>query len=151
MSVRKALHDPIADQLTKMGKFTMVDMWKAQITPSRNTFAPGFPAAFVSIGSIKWEDGNNNAKEGQTTINVYLFFDKYGDTFETAVDKEESFQIMETLETAAEKIHWLEGKVFTEMTQTDEADLTERYGRPAYMISFSTLVYKRIKPQVHVY
>ena len=151
MSVRKKIHDPIAAQLTNMETFTMVDMWKAQLTPSKNSFKAGFPAAFISIGNIAWEDGINNAKEGSVTVNVYLFFDKYGDTFEGAIDKEESFSIMETMETAGEKIHWLEGEAFAEITQTAEVDLTERYGRPAYMLSFSTLVYKQIKPTVHVY
>ena len=151
MSVRKKIHDLIAAQLTSMETFTMVDMWKAQLTPSENSFEAGFPVAFISIGNITWGDGIYNAKEGSVTVNVYLFFDEYGDTFESATEEEESFSIMETMETAGEKIHWLEGEAFSEITQTAEVDLTERYGRAAYMLSFSTLVYKQIKPTVHVY
>ena len=150
MSVRKAVHDAVAGQLELQSVYTMVDMWKAQITPTKNKFAPGFPAAFVSIKNIKWEDMTLDQKQGNVAIQIYLFFDKYGDTFEKATDKEKSFEIMDMMEESSEKIHWLQENIFSELTQTGEEDLTEQYGRPVYRLTFETLVYKQIRENIHV-
>lgn len=150
MSVRKAIHDQIAQRLTAQNVYECVDMWKAQIKPNENKFVAGFPCAFVSVKNIVWDDLTFGFKEGTTTIEVFIFFNLYGDTFETATDKDASMAIIDVVEDAAETIHWLVGQPFSEITQTNEEDLTERYGRPAYKITFNTLVYKQINPTPHV-
>ena len=76
MSLRKEIHDLISGRLTAQAAYQLVDMWKAQITPTKSKLVEGFPAAFVSIGAINWQDMTLGVKEGAVTIDVYLFFNK---------------------------------------------------------------------------
>ena len=150
MSLRKEIHDLISARLTAQAVYEVVDMWKAQITPTKDNLVQGYPAAFISIGAINWQDMTLGVKECAVTIDVYLFFNKYGDTFDGATDREDSFAIIDTVEASAEAIHWLTDNDIMEITQTGETDLTERYGRPAFKLTFTTTAYKQINPKVHV-
>jgi hypothetical protein len=71
-------------------------------------------------------------------------FDIFGDTFEGATDKDTSFEIIDTVEAVANGLHWIEESPFKELTQVGEEDLTERYERPVFKLTFETLVYKQV-------
>lgn len=145
MSLRKIIHDAIAAKLDVHTEWT--DVWKAQVGVKDNKekqYPFNFPAGFVSIKRIVWQDMTLNAKEGTVDIEVFVFFNKFGDTFEGATDKDNSFADIDTVETIADDLHWLEDSPFKELTQTAEEDLTERYERPAWKLTFQTIVYKQV-------
>lgn len=146
MSLRKIIHDAIATKINATA-VQWVDVWKAQVgskDAKELQYPFPFPASFISIKRITWEDMTGDAKEGTVEIDVYLFFEKFGDTFEGATDKDDSFADIDLVETIADDLHWIEDSPFKELTQTAEEDLTDRYERPAHKLSFQTIVYKQV-------
>lgn len=148
--MRKELHNAFAAKLDSNAQVKWADMWKNQVTKARNKYPFNYPATFVSIRSVPWQDMTFNVKEGTATVDVYIFFDKYGDTFEGASDKANSLLMLDLLDTLANDLHWLTGESFGETTQIGEEDLTDRYDRPAHRLTFQCQVGKRITPTVHV-
>lgn len=147
MSIRKTIYNSIVTKLKASSdyKFEWLDLWKAQVgTKKEEQYPFNFLAGFISINRINWEDMLEDVKEGTTTIEVFLFFNKYGDTFDGADDKETSLQILDTVDTIANDLHWLETDPFKELTQIAEEDLTTAYNRPAYKLTFETIIYKQI-------
>lgn len=148
MSIRKIIHDAITTELNKPAyDLKWVDMWKGQFGAKDNKekqYPYNFPAAFVSVKNIAWLDEVNDAKTGEVSIDVWLIFKKFGDTFEGASDRDDSLAIIDTIEAVADGLHWIEDSPFKELTQTLEEDLTERYDQPVFKLTFSTLVYKQV-------
>ncbi len=148
MSIRKIIHNAITTELNKDEYgLEWVDMWKAQFgakDAKEKQYPYNFPAAFVSIKNIVWEDEVNDNKTGAVSIDIWLIFEIFGDTFEGASDKDTSFEIIDTVEAVADGLHWIEESPFKELTQISEEDLTERYERPVFKLSFETLVYKQV-------
>lgn len=145
MSIRKLIHDPMATIVEQQTQWT--DVWKAQVGANdikEKQYPFNFPAGFISIGRIQWEDMTLNVQEGNVLIDVYLFFNKFGDTFEGATDKEDSFADIDVVETIADELQWLEGSPFKELTLVIEEDLAERYNRPGWKLTFKTIVYKQV-------
>jgi len=147
MSIRKIIYESICTKLKASNQYTFewLDLWKAQVGTNKEKQYPfNFLAGFISINRINWQDMVGDVKEGTTTIEVYLFFDKYGDTFDGADDQTTSLEILDTVDQVAEDLHWLETDPFKELTQISEEDLTTAYDRPAYRLTFETIIYKQV-------
>jgi len=153
MSIRKIIHDAIVGELNrevddvKVYDLKWIDMWKAQFgakDDKEKQYPYNFPAAFISVKNIAWIDEVIDNKTGTVTIDVWLVFNKFGDTFEGATDKDDSFAIIDLVESIADGLHWIEDSPFKELTQISEEDLTERYERPVYKLTFQTIVYKQV-------
>ena len=150
MSVRKEIYNTISAKLKELKIFDWIDLYKGQLTNKNDSYPTGFPAAFISIGRIKWDDMTMGIKEGNGLIKIYLFFNKGGDTFVDAKDKDDSLLILDTQDNVIEELEGIENNCFTPLSQTDEEDVTEGYQRPAYIITFETIAYKRIKKPNYV-
>ena len=148
MSIRKVIHDAVTTEMNKpVYGLKWVDMFKGQFGANddkEKQYPYNLPAGFVSVKNIVWEDEVNDAKTGTVTVDVWLVFNIFGDTFEGATDKNKSFEIIDTVEAVADGLHWIEDSPFKELTQRSEEDLTERYNRPVFKLSFETLVYKQV-------
>jgi len=148
MSIRKILHDAIATKLNQEENgIQWVDLWKGQVGNNDKKelqYPFPFPAGFISVKNTAWIDEVLDAKTGNVRIEVLIFFEKYGDTFEGATDKETSFEIIDTVDQVADQLHWIEDSPFKELTQIGDEDMTERYNRPAYKLIFETIVYKQV-------
>ncbi len=149
MSVRKEIHNLISAKLETLDLYHWIDMYKGQMN-NKESYPTGFPCAFVSIGSIKYEDMTLGIKEGNLILDIYIFFEKGGDTFNSAADKENSLTILDTVDETIEELENFKGGLFTELSQNGEEDLTERYKRPAFKISFEATIYKRMKNNDYV-
>lgn len=149
--MKKELHNAIAANVDAQPFVKWTDMWKNQVTKLRNKYPFNYPAAFISIRNIPWQDMTFNVKQGTATIDIYVFFDLWQDTFEGASDKNDSMAILDQLETVANDLHWLENDfIISELTQIGEEDLTDRYERPAHRLTFACEVRKQITPAIHV-
>lgn len=152
--IRSKAYLTINEKLKELNTFKTSDLWKGQVTTSATIKSNPvvYPASFVSIGAIQWEDMTMNIQEGKLKIMLYLFFNKYGDTFDGASDQLDSLEILDTLNDVVEKTQWLSAENhFTELTQTNEQDVTERYGRPAYILTFEADCYNKLKLPNYVY
>lgn len=153
MKLRKELYLKISKQLEGVEKIQHVDLWKSQLPKktSDNSYPFGFPAAFISIADIDWEDMTQAVQEGQVNVSIYIFFERGGDTFDTAIDKEQSLAVLDTITNIIDKVQWLSSDNFRPLCQNSEADVTSRFGRPAYMITFNTTGYNQLKTPHHVF
>lgn len=142
MSIRKIIHNAIE---TKLKTFNpkWIDVWKAQVG-KKESYPFNFPAFFISTKRIAWGDMTLDVKEGNVQIEIWLFFNKYADTFEGAEDQNSSFDDIETVENITDALQWTEGEPFSEMTLIVEEDLSGAYERPAFKLTFETIVYKKI-------
>lgn len=140
MSTRKEVYNKISNKLSELNYFEWIDLFKGQIT-SKEDYPTGFPCVFISIGTIQYENMTSAMREGKNQIEIYLFFEKGGDTFFTADDKNKSLEILDIVTSVSDNLAFLEGDCFTQLELTGEEDLTERYQRPAYKLSFTTLIY----------
>ena len=146
-SIRTVIYKAIKTKLKASNAYNMewIDIWKAQVGTSKEKKYPfNFPAAFISTRRINWSDMVGNVKEGTTQIEVFLFFDKYQDTFDGATDEDDSLLINDTVEQVANDLHWIETDPFKELTEVADEDLTTAYNRPAFKLTFETIIYKQI-------
>ena len=144
MPLRKDLYIAVSEKLDSLKRFEWIDLYKGQLDNKDEAYPTGFPCAFVSVSRIQFEDMTLNAQEGRVQVDVWLFFNKGGDTFVDAADKAESLDIIDTTDEVVAAIQWLDGDCFTPMQQIADEDLTERFKRPAYKLSFSTLTYTKL-------
>lgn len=143
MSIRKIIHNALEGKIKATSKFNWIDVWKAQVGKAES-YPFNFPAAFISTKRITWQDMVMNVQEGKVEIDVWLFFEEFGDTFEGATDKDTSFEDIETVELIANDLQWTEEDPFKELTLIAEEDISERYQRPAFKLTFETILYKQI-------
>ncbi len=140
MNTRKEIYQKVSEKLSSLAHFNWIDLYKGQLNSNEDS-PTGFPCAFISIGAIEHQNMTNGIREGRSTIELFLFFEKGGDTFFTAQDKETSLSILNIVTNVADNLEYLEGDCFTALELFQETDLTERYQRPAYKLSFTTLTY----------
>lgn len=150
MSVRIEIYNKVSAKLKELDFMEWIDLFKGQMTNKNDSYPTGFPCSFVSIGRINYEDMTMGIKEGRLILDIYVFFNKGGDTFIGAEDKDTSLEILNQIDSVIETIEGLLGEFFTEINQSGEEDLTQSYQRPAYKLSFDTLIYKRIKKPDYV-
>lgn len=149
MNARKELYEAVSERLTTLNLFKWIDLYKGQLNSNEDN-PTGFPCAFVSVGTVAYQNMTVGNREGTNTIEVFLFFEKGGDTFYSAVDKANTLAILDNLSLVSDHLEHLEGDCFTALELTQETDLTERYQRPAYKLSFSTLIYNHNKNHGYV-
>ena len=150
MSLRKDLYLAVSNQLDQLKRFDWIDLYKAQLDNKNEHYPTGFPCAFISISRIQYEDMTMNAQEGRVQIDVWLFFNKGGDTFMDAADKNDSLEILDITDEVVVAIQWLQGECFTPMQQTGDEDLTEQFKRPAFKLSFTTETYTKLTHPFYV-
>ena len=91
-----------------------------------------------------------NVQEGRVQVSVYLFFERGGDTFEGAADRDSSLEILDTLDKVVGAVQWLQGDQWSPLTQIADEDLTDQYQRPVYRLSFTTLTYYELEKPNYV-
>lgn len=134
----------------RTGLIEWIDLWKKQEPRSTEAYPYNYPAAFVQIGKINWKDMTFNYKEGRVSFSVTLFFEKLGDTFHGASDREVSLHILDTLDACEEALQWMHGDAIKEVSLMSQEDLTDQYDRPAYRITYETMIYERYKKDNYV-
>lgn len=156
MSVKKEIYLATSGKINELKEtakagssstFKTIDLWKAQVGAGGNDKdSVVYPAAFVSIANIAWEDMTLNIQEGTARVSIYLFFSRHGDTFVGAKDLLDSLKILDIIQQVVEKIQWVyKDNFFTELTQTGDQDVTDRYKRPACILTFEAQAYNKLK------
>lgn len=146
MSIRKELYNKTVEKLDSLSMYQTIDLNKGQINNPQKNYPISYPAALISIDQINWQDMTFNTQEGNVILNVYLFFERFGDTFKGASDKENSLEILDQIHTTAQSLQWLYSEnYFTELNLISEEDLTQNFDRPAFKISFSTNCFQKLK------
>lgn len=140
MNARKEVYNKTSSKLAELEHFIWIDLYKGQLNSNEDP-PTGFPCAFVSVGNIEYQNMNHGMREGKSLVEVFVFFEKGGDTFVGAHDKENSLSILDIITNVSDHLEFLEGECFTPFELEAEADLSEQYKRPAYKLSFTTLVY----------
>lgn len=152
MNVRKEAYLTLVKKLEELNSYKTIDLWKSQVNNPKESNPIVYPAAFVSIEAINWNDGTLNIKEGELTLNIYLFYNRGSDTFSTATDLHSSLKILDDVQETINGLQWIyKENCFTELTLTREQDVTERFKRPAFVLTFNANCFQTLKNPDYVY
>ena len=151
MTPRKELFIAIKNTLKTIPQLEYVDLYRKQFENDGKDFGQYYTAALIRISSIKYETMTEQNQEGNTVIDV-LFYCKDGwmDQHNQTTDPGDGLIEIDLLDTIAEKLQFLQGEQFQPLQQTD--DETEENSMDAmmsYRQSFSTRIYRRLKPKYH--
>jgi len=150
MNVRKEIYKTLSPVINGITAIEWVDLWKAQMNRPKEHYPFGFPAVFIGINNISYQDMTLGTKEGRAQIDLYVFFDKYGDTFAGADDQDNSLLILDTLDEIVQTVEDTEGGLFTGLKLSGDEDVSTRYNRPAYILKFECLIYNPVKADEYV-
>lgn len=145
MSVRKDVYNSIASELEALGKFNLVDLYKGQFDEENITNIPRYPAAFISINNIEYQDMSMDIQEGNLIVDVYVFFDRNDEISLEEPNRENSLEILTVLDDVVNALQKTYGEFFTSLSQITDQDLTPTYKNPSFKISFSSMVFKRLE------
>lgn len=145
MSTRKEIYLKLSQVLSEMEVYTHIDLYKAQLDNPNDSVPFCMPAAFISINSIDYESMPFATKEQKAQIDILLFFDVGGDTFNGAADQQNTLDLMDIVERTKIVLDCLQWSHFSPLELITDQDLTQRYQRPAYKISFTTVLFNRLK------
>lgn len=145
MSVRIEIFESLSSKLKDMNFFKIIDIYKGQFSEEDANSISSYPAAYVSISNIEYEETTVDFVEGNATIDIYVFFRQFENTDILDKNKPSTLEMLKIMDDIVDELHGTSGKFFSELSQNAEEDLSFRYGKPAFRMSFSTGIVKRIE------
>lgn len=145
MSVRVEIFNELSSRLDGMNFFQIIDIYKGQFSDEDANGISHFPAAYVSISRIDYEEMTVDFIEGRAVVDVYVFFRQFDNTDILDKNKPSSIDILNIMDEIVDELHGATGNFFSELSQTAEEDLSFIYGKPAFKVSFSTEIRKRVE------
>ena len=149
MTPRKELFTAIKNALKTIPQLEYVDLYRKQFENDGKDFGQYYTSALIRISSIKYETMTEQNQEGNTVIDV-LFYCKDGwmDQHNKTTDPGDGLIEIDLLDTIAEKLQFLHGDQFKPLQQTeDETEENSMDAMMSYRQSFSTRIYRRLKPK----
>ena len=151
MTPRKELFLAIKNALMTIPQLEYVDLYRRQFENNGKDFPQYWTAALIRISSIKYETMTEQNQEGNTLVDV-IFYCKDGwlDQHSATTDPEGGLIEIDLLDAIAEKLQFLQGSQFKPLQQTeDETEESSMEAVMSYRQSFSTRIYRRLKPKYH--
>ncbi|WP_442265884.1 hypothetical protein ACSIGC_16545 [Tenacibaculum sp. ZS6-P6] len=145
MSVRVEIFNELSSRLENMNFFQIIDIYKGQFSDEEANGITNFPAVYISISKIDYEEMTVDFIEGRAVVDVYVFFKQFNNTDILDKNKPSSLEILTIMDETVDKLHGATGSFFSELSQTGEEDLSFIYEKPAFKISFSTEIRKRVE------
>lgn len=138
MSVRKIVKNAFIARLQDTGYYHWIDLWRGQMNGQNKGYPASFPAAYIEISNVNYIDRTMNLTEGDCTVNIYLFFHIGTDTFAGAKDAPLYDAILDSITQTTDALQWMQEETFPDgFTLVSETDISERYNRPAFMLTFT--------------
>lgn len=145
MSVRKEIYEILSNKLNTLNYFQIIDIYKGQFNDENANNINVFPAVYISIGNISYEEAVLDFVEGVAQVDVFVFFKKFEDTSVGANNQADSLAILSIMDTIVDELQGSYGSFFTELSQVSEEDLSFTYGKPVFKVSFSTNIIKKVE------
>jgi len=144
MSVRIEIYETLSQKLADLNYFEIIDIYKGQFSDEEANRISHFPCTFVTINSIDYEETMFDLIEGTALIDVHVFFRQFSDTEVGSNEQEEALEILTIMDTVVDELQGTSGNFFSELSQVSEEDLSYIYLKPAFKVTFSTIIRKRI-------
>ena len=148
MTPRKELFIKIKEALNEIPELELVDLQRKQFSNPEKSYPTCWTAALIEIKSIRWESMVENKQEGECTVDVVLYTkDGWSDQHNTTADQEHGLVEIDLQDSIVEKLQFLKGEYFKPLQLTNEVNDEQDSQMMSYLLSFSTLIYRRINPQ----
>ncbi|WP_163444934.1 hypothetical protein [Flavobacterium columnare] len=131
------------------GKFELVDWNKKQFSNPKENYPSYWTAAvLIAVKSIRWENMTNDRQEGICTVEATLYCkDGWTDSFDGTSDTDNGLAEIDLIDAVVENIEALSGDCFTPLELSDETADDEENEMMSYTLTFTTNVYRLIKPK----
>jgi len=124
-----------------------IDLYRNQFAKDKESYPPYLTSCLIKIADITWGSMTEQQQEGLVNVEVILYcFDAWAEQ-QNAAGGEGLIEI-DLIDGITNALQFLYGGQFKSIQQTtDKTEDTEVNGLMAYKLSFSTLVYKKVKPK----
>lgn len=147
MTPRKELFIKIKKALMGIPELELIDLNRGQLKGQNHPQL--FVAALIQIGSISWETMTEQNQEGRAVVEVTLHCrDGWMNQYQNTQDIEEGLNEIDLLDKIAERLQFLKGEQFKPLEQTSDEVVEQGMGGIfIYKQSFSTMIYRKLKPK----
>ena len=146
MTPRKELFIKIKQALNTISSLEYIDLNRNQFGSDK--FPDCMISALIKINGIQWERMVEQIQEGDSSVEVILYCrDGWRDQHNDTSDAEHGLIEIDLIDDIAEALEDLKGDYFTTLELTnDDAEQEDMQGVFAYKLTFSTKLFRKIKP-----
>lgn len=148
MTPRKELFIAIQNALKQIPQLELIDLQRKQFSDLKNTYGNYFTAALIGIKSIQWSQMVEQRQEGTCTVEIILYTkDGWLDQHNTTSDPDNGLTELDLQDEIIEQTLFLQGESFKPIMLVSEAPEDEDSEMLSYKMTFSTMIYRVIKPR----
>jgi hypothetical protein len=147
MTPRKELFIKIKQALNTISSLEYIDLNRNQFGSDK--FPDCMVSALVKVNGIQWQRMVEQIQEGDSSVEVILYCrDGWRDQHNDTSDAEHGLIEIDLIDDIAEALEDLSGDYFTTLELTnDDAEQEDMQGVFAYKLTFSTKLFRKIKPK----
>ncbi len=147
MTPRKELFIKIKQALNTISSLEYIDLNRNQFGSDK--FPDCMISALIKVNGIQWQRMVEQIQEGDSSVEVILYCrDGWRDQHNDTSDAEHGLIEIDLIDDIAEALEDLSGDYFTTLELTnDDAEQEDMQGVFAYKLTFSTKLFRKIKPK----
>ena len=147
MTPRNELFIKIKDALNAISALEYIDLNRNQFGSDK--FPDCMISALIKVNGIQWQRMVEQIQEGDSSVEVILYCrDGWRDQHNDTSDAEHGLIEIDLIDDIAEALEDLSGDYFTTLELTnDDAEQEDMQGVFAYKLTFSTKLFRKIKPK----
>lgn len=151
MTPRKEIYIAIKQALnTNVNALELIDLQRGQFANPEQNYPNYWTVALIKISAIQWESMVENKQEGKCTVDVTFYCkDGWLDQHQDTADDEHGLQEIDVIDDIVETLQFLKGDYFQPLELSNEGAGDEDSEIMSYTLTFTTLIYRRIKPKYH--
>lgn len=148
MTPRKEIFIKVKEALAQLPELELVDLQRKQFSEPKENYPSYFTAALIEIKAINWETMVEQKQTGKATVDV-IFYCKDGwmEQYNGTTDPEHGLIEIDIIDIIVEQLQGLRGDNFKALDLANEETVDEAFEMMSYKLSFSTIIYRHIKPR----
>jgi len=148
MTPRKELFLAVRDAIATITGIELVDLQRKQFNQPKEFYGSLYTAALIGIKQIIWGQMVEQRQEGNCTFEVILYTkDGWMDQFANTEDIANGLMEIDLQDSIIEKVLFLHSDNFKPIMLVNEAPEDEDSQMLSYKLTFSTTIYRVIKPR----
>ncbi|AUS06471.1 hypothetical protein [Pseudotamlana carrageenivorans] len=149
MTPRKEIFIKVKEALNSIPQIELVDFFRGQFSNGKEHYPNCYTAALIRINNIAYDTMTQSNQEGETSIDVILYCkDGWMDQHNQTADPDHGFMEIDLQDAIVEALQFLKGEQFKPLQQTeDDTEDINHEGIMSFKSSFTTRVYRKIKPK----
>lgn len=148
MTPRKELFIAVKNAIGAIPEIEFVDLNRKQFTELKQNYGSYYTAALIGVKSVNWEQMVEQKQEGKCTFEVTLYTkDGWMDQHNTTTDIDGGLTDIDLQNKIIEAVLFLQSTTFKPIQLESEAPEDEDSELLSYKLTFSTTIYRTIKPR----